>query len=209
VPDLVDLEQLTDRLSMEPGIIHTMRKRRLLPEPHLHVGSQELWWWPNVSLRSRQRGRSIGQPHRQDVMPDVDLVDVSEIAKRLGVPVRYLRFWASSGKLPEPDYHWSRTRAWLWETIDTWADGRGRRLVAGANKARDLVAEGVPTARLGKLIEEVAAEERHVLGTSRLSTEPDLSDAEFLARLDKIRARLEEIAIGLEDAKGTTPRDTA
>ena len=202
-PDFVDLEQMTSRLATTTAAIARLRKRRRFPEPDRHFRTQELWWWPHVALWARQRGGSIRQERPRDVVPVVDLVGLSEIAQRLGVPVKVLQYWLGSGRFPAPDYRWSTTSAWIWESVEAWTGSQNRRrfetplwsrLVADVREARLLVAEGRPTARLRKLLDEVAAEEKSVLGTSRLAMKRELSDAEFLAKFDAIRDRLDEIA---------------
>ncbi|MBT8240571.1 MAG: hypothetical protein KJN63_05030, partial [Acidimicrobiia bacterium] len=198
-PDFVDLTEMTSRLSVSSETIVGLRRRRRFPEPDRHFSGQEIWWWPHVALWARQRGRSLRKPPPTAVVPVVDLVGIEEVSGRIGVKGRVIRHWIDSGRFPTPDYQWSRAHAWLWETVDTWLGGQNRRrsetplwsrLARDVADARKLVAEGRPTQRLRKLIEEVAREELSLLGTSTVQDEPglaELSDSEFLDRFDGIR----------------------
>ena len=215
LPDFIDLDQLTVRMSVADGVITRLRKRRRFPPPDRHFQSQELWWWPHVALWTRQRGGSIRSGPPPAVVPVVDLVGLREIATRLKVPVKVLQYWIGSGRFPAPDYRWSTTEAWLWETVDSWTRSEHRRpsdtplwahLKAKVATARSLVAQGSPTPRLRRLIEEVAAEEAALLGTSALSFR-DLSDADFLDRFESIRTRLDELAVELGAADSPRPAD--
>ena len=216
LPDFVDLEEMIARLSVTPDTIARLRNRRRFPEAHRHFHSQELWWWPHIALWTRQRGGSTRKPRPLDVIPVVDLVGLREIATRLEVPVRVVNYWKQSDRLPDPDYRWSESYAWIWETIVAWTEAANRRrsetplwgrLLTKVAEARALVATGTPTIQLRRLIEEVAADEAALLGTSSLAY-PELSNAEFLARFDAIRDRLDELAHELEAVEGGSPEES-
>lgn len=55
-----------------------------------------------------------------------DLVDLAEIAERLGVPKDTVNKWRFRNLLPEPDYNLAVGPVWEWETIRDWAERTNR-----------------------------------------------------------------------------------
>ncbi len=55
-----------------------------------------------------------------------DLVDLNEIAERLGVPLDTVNKWRWRNLLPESDYPQLKNPVWDWETIRDWATETGR-----------------------------------------------------------------------------------
>jgi hypothetical protein len=104
----------------------------------------------------------------------------------------------------------------VWETVEDWSERRNERpsttplwslLDAKVAEARRLMNTGVSSPRLRRLIEEVAADEVAVLGTSTLPVQPALTDVDFLARFDAIRDRLDAMALELQAAHDSDTSD--
>jgi uncharacterized protein YjcR len=55
-----------------------------------------------------------------------DVVDVAEIAQRLGVKQSTVHVWRYRNLLPEPDWTISGQPAWQWATVKRWAKKTGR-----------------------------------------------------------------------------------
>lgn len=55
-----------------------------------------------------------------------DLVDISIIAKQLGVPKDTVNKWRWRGVLPEPDFDLDVGPIWYWETVREWAERTNR-----------------------------------------------------------------------------------
>lgn len=56
----------------------------------------------------------------------VDVVDVAEIAHRLGVRRQTVHQWRHRDVLPDPDWPLDVGPVWLWDTIERWARETGR-----------------------------------------------------------------------------------
>ncbi|NNF09245.1 MAG: hypothetical protein HKN74_03065 [Acidimicrobiia bacterium] len=127
-PDLVDTTQLIDRLDLsEPGL-RGLQNRGTFPPPELHFRSRPIWWWDRVEHWKRQRRRTRRKPFRL-VLDPLDLVDATTAATRLGVRTRAIEGWLAEGHMIEPDYRWSHTTAWQWQTIEHWlGSARGREI---------------------------------------------------------------------------------
>lgn len=73
-------------------------------------------------------------PTTADVQPEVasgpvakpDIVDVGDIAERLGVKQSTVHVWRYRNLLPEPEWDISGQPAWRWVTIRKWAEQTGR-----------------------------------------------------------------------------------
>ena len=52
----------------------------------------------------------------------IDLMSIAEISKALGIGIRTLWRWVSSGQFPKPDLSIGRVRRWKVETIQAWID---------------------------------------------------------------------------------------
>ena len=93
------------------------------------MGGEEVWLWGTIHEWAAQRNRSIRVRKRQGQASNVDVVDLTELAKRLDTDDRTIQNWHRVGFLPTADYVFETTEAWLWETIERWTQG-GRRPIA-------------------------------------------------------------------------------
>lgn len=100
----------------------------MLPAPDLFLGEEPFWLWATVHEWAGEPSRSIRlrKPHKRALTADI--VDLAGVADRLGVTVRSAAMWERSDLLPEPDYQWEKTRAWLWETIELWTRKKAGRI---------------------------------------------------------------------------------
>jgi hypothetical protein len=60
-----------------------------------------------------------------------EIVDITEIATRLGVPKNTVNVWRTRGVLPDPDLDLTVGPVWYWSTIEKWAKATGRLKEAG------------------------------------------------------------------------------
>jgi hypothetical protein len=127
-PDLVDQAALAERLGVPPTTASRWFRRAILPPPDLRVGSTDLWMWETVRDWAGKRSRSLRKPKPRRTAIPVEIVDLSALARRLGVPGRTAASWHRRGLLPEPDYRWETTDGWLWDTIDRWARSNAGRV---------------------------------------------------------------------------------
>lgn len=65
-------------------------------------------------------------PPNQDPWNIEPLLTVDDLARILKRSARTIRYWRSSGLLPEPDVAIERTVRWRSETIQTWLDNGAR-----------------------------------------------------------------------------------
>lgn len=126
-PDLVDQAAIAERLGVGTSTVSRWFRRSVLPPPDLRVGTTDLWFWEAVHKWAGQRSRSIWFRKTRTRRTPPDVVDLVELASRLGVSSRTAATWQRSELLPKPDYEWETTQAWLWTTIERWSvRGAGR-----------------------------------------------------------------------------------
>lgn len=140
-PDLVDRAALAERLGVNASTVARWHRRSILPEPDAVVADQELWVWKTVREWARHKSRFGKRP--TSPVEAVDIVILADLTDRLGVAERTIAVWRANGHLPQPDYRWEATDAWLGATVDEWAhttpSGRlssmnGRPPVAGEER---------------------------------------------------------------------------
>lgn len=120
-PDLIDTTQLIDRLGLSESELRSLQVRGTFPPPELHFRSRPIWWWDRIEHWSRQRRRTRRKPFQKN-LPQLDLVDAATAATRLGLRPRAIEGRLADGHMIEPDYRWSHTIAWQWETIERWIE---------------------------------------------------------------------------------------
>jgi hypothetical protein len=69
-------------------------------------------------------GRALQVP--SGVVAKPDIVDMEEVARRLGVKKETVRMWRYRQLVPEPEWVFGDQPVWRWATIRKWARETGR-----------------------------------------------------------------------------------
>ena len=58
VTAIVDATEIASRLAVEPGTVHSWRKRHDdFPEPRIVLAVGPIWFWPDIELWAQATGR--------------------------------------------------------------------------------------------------------------------------------------------------------
>lgn len=128
-PDLIGRAEMAERLGVGASTIDRWQRRSILPEPDLRFGSQDVWLWDTVRDWAKHKSRFR---RRRQISEIPDVVDLDDLAVRLGVDDRTIEHWQRRRFLPEPDYRWEKADGWLWRNVERWA----RNSLTGSHEVR-------------------------------------------------------------------------
>ena len=137
-PDLIGRAEMAERLGVGASTIDRWQRRSILPEPDLRFGSQDVWLWETVRDWAKHKSRFR---RKRQIVDIPDVVDLDDLAVRLGVDDRTIEQWQRRRFLPEPDYRWEKADGWLWHNVQRWA----RASLAGSQDLRGLPETSVRT----------------------------------------------------------------
>lgn len=138
-PDLIGRAEMAERLGVGASTIDRWQRRSILPDPDLRLGSQDVWLWDTVRDWAKHKSRFR---RKRQIIDIPDVVDLDDLAVRLGVDDRTIEQWQRRRFLPEPDYRWEKVDGWLWQNVQRWAraslagsqDGRGQSEATGRTR---------------------------------------------------------------------------
>lgn len=139
-PDLIGRSAMAERLGVGAATIDRWQRRSILPDPDLRFANQDVWLWDTIRDWAKHRSRFR---RKRSTIEVPDVVDVGDIAVRLGVDDRTIEQWRRRQFLPDPDYRWENADGWLWSNVQRWA----RTALSGSHESLRLPEATVRTRR--------------------------------------------------------------